>query len=156
MLIRVLTEGLGLGALLVLVCLIGIRNGAVGMVHLYGPEVQERCIRLGLTTREKIRRGSVRFKAVCIPGYILYVLVCVYAVNGTRGFAAGFWQLFGILFVMNLIDRFFVDDFWVGHSRHGGSEAVYYRGGQAQKMAVRNGGAGCRCGCAGRNHEHFD
>ncbi len=117
MLIRVLTEGLGLGALLVLVCLIGIRNGAVGMVHLYGPEVQERCIRLGLTTREKIRRGSVRFKAVCIPGYILYVLVCVYAVNGARGFAAGFWQLFGILFVMNLIDRFLVDDFWVGHTR---------------------------------------
>ena len=117
MLIRVLTEGLGLGALLVLVCLIGIRNGAVGMVHLYGPEVQERCIRLGLTTREKIRRGSVRFKAVCIPGYILYVLVCVYAVNGTRGFAAGFWQLLGILFVMNLIDRFLIDDFWVGHTR---------------------------------------
>lgn len=117
MLIRVLAEGMGLGILLVLVCLIGIRNGAVGMVHLYSPEVQERCIRLGLTTREKIRRGSVRFKVLCIPGYVLYVLVCVYAVNGARGFAPGFWQLFGILFVMNLIDRFFVDDFWVGHTR---------------------------------------
>lgn len=28
---RVLLEGLGLGALLILVCAVGIRNGAVGM-----------------------------------------------------------------------------------------------------------------------------
>lgn len=29
---RVLLEGLGLGGLLILVCAVGIRNGAVGMV----------------------------------------------------------------------------------------------------------------------------
>ena len=116
MIIQTILEGLGLGVLLVLVCAIGIRKGTVGMVHLYNPEVQDRCIKLGLTTHEKIKRNALLFKAVCVPSYIAYVLVCVYAVNGARGFLAGFWQLLVILSVMNLIDRFWVDDYWVGHT----------------------------------------
>ncbi len=114
MILQVLLEGMGLGVLLVLVCAFGIRKGAVGMVHLYHEDVQARCVELGLTTRERIRRNAVLFKVLCIPGYIAYVLVFVYAVNGARGFGAGFWQLLVLLSVMNLIDRFFVDDFWVG------------------------------------------
>lgn len=114
---KVLLEGLGLGALLALVCAVGIRNGAVGMVHLYHEDVQERCVSLGLTTRERIRQNALRFKLLCLPGYIAYVLVCVYAVNGARGFLTGFWQLLVILSVMNLIDRFLVDDYWVGHTK---------------------------------------
>ena len=114
--IKTVIEGLGLGALLFLVCAIGIRKGAVGMVHLYSAQVQERVVKLGLTTQEKIRRNALTFKAVCIPGYIAYVLVCVYAVNGARGFASGFWQLLVILSIMNLIDRFLIDDYWVGHT----------------------------------------
>ena len=117
MILQVLLEGLGLGVLLVLVCAFGIRKGAVGMVHLYHEDVQARCVELGLTTRERIRRSAIRFKLLCIPGYIAYVLVFVYAVNGARSFAAGFWQLLVILSVMNLIDRFGVDDFWVGHTK---------------------------------------
>ena len=117
MIFQVLLEGLGLGVLLVLVCWFGIRKGAVGLVHLYHEDVQERCVKLGLTTREKIRRNSLLFKACCLPGYIAYVLVCVYAVNGTSGFWTGLWQLFVILSVMNLIDRFLVDGWWVGHTK---------------------------------------
>ena len=117
MIFQTILEGLGLGALLVLVCAFGIRNGAVGMVHLYHEDVQARCVQLGLTTRERIRRNALTFKLCCMPGYIAYVLVCVYAVNGARGFADGFWQLLVILSVMNLIDRFLVDDFWVGHTK---------------------------------------
>lgn len=114
---QVLIEGLILGVLLVLICAVGIRKGAVGMVHLYEPEVQARCVELGLTTFEKIKHNSLVFKAVCLPGYIAYVLVCVYAVNGARGFLSGFWQLLVILSVMNLIDRFLVDGWWVGHTK---------------------------------------
>ena len=44
------------------------------------------------------------------------MLVCAYAVNGARGFLAGFWQLLVILSVMNLIDRFLIDGYWVGHT----------------------------------------
>lgn len=116
MILKTILEGVGLGVLLALVCAIGIRKGAVGMVHLYSPAVQDRCVELGLTTHEKIRRNAFLFKLVCIPGYIAYVLVFVYAVNGARGFLAGFWQLLVILSVMNLIDRFLVDGFWVGHT----------------------------------------
>ena len=116
LIIKTIIEGIGLGALLVLVCAIGIRKGAVGMVHLYSPKVQERCVSLGLTTHEKIRRNALLFKIICMPGYIAYVLVCVYAINGAKGFVAGFWQLLVILSVMNLIDRFLIDGYWVGHT----------------------------------------
>lgn len=116
MILQVILEGIGLGILLILVCTIGIRKGAVGMVHLYDTEVQDRCIKLGLTTHKKIERSALIFKAVCVPGYIAYVLVCVYAVNGAQGFLAGFWQLLVILSVMNLIDRFLIDGYWVGHT----------------------------------------
>lgn len=114
---KTILEGLGLGVLLILVCAFGIRNGAVGMVHLYSGEVQDRCAELGLTTHDKIKRNALLFKAICVPGYIAYVLVFAYAVNGARGFLAGFWQLLVILSVMNLIDRFLVDGFWVGHTK---------------------------------------
>ena len=77
MLLQVILEGLGLGILLVLVCAVGIRKGAVGMVHLCSPEVQDRCVKLGLTTHKKIKRNALIFKAFCVPGYIAYVLVWV-------------------------------------------------------------------------------
>ena len=117
MLLQTILEGLGLGALLVAVCAVGIRKGAVGMVHLYDPKVQQRCIALGLTTKESVKRNALRFKLICVPVYLAYVLVCVYAVNGAQGFWNSFWQCFVILFVMNLIDRFGIDGCWVGHTK---------------------------------------
>ena len=116
MLLRLLLEGLGVGAFLVRICALGIRKGAVGRVHLYHEDVQSRAIAQGLITKEQIRKNSLRFKLVCIPGYLAYVLVCVYALNGARGFWAGFWQLFVILSIMNVIDRLLIDDYWVGHT----------------------------------------
>ena len=116
MLLSLILEGLGLGALLVLICALGIRKGAVGMVHLYHEDVQARAIAQGLITKEQIRKNSLRFKLLCIPGYLAYVLVCVYALNGARGFLPGFWQLFVILSIMNVIDRLLIDDYWVGHT----------------------------------------
>ena len=113
---KLMVEGLGLGALLVLICAAGIRNGAVGMVHLYDKKVQERVIQLGMTTREAIRKRSARFRSLCLPAYMAYVLVCVYAINGARGFLPGFRQGFVILFIMNLIDRLLIDEYWVGHT----------------------------------------
>ena len=114
--VKLIIEGLGLGFLLYLVCALGIRNGAVGMVHLYDQKVQERVVALGLTTAETIRKRGGWFRSLCLPGYLIYVLVCVYAINGARGFFAGFWQGFVILFLMNLIDRLLIDEYWVGHT----------------------------------------
>ena len=63
--LKLILEGLGLGFLLYLICAIGIRNGAVGMVHLYDKKVQERVVALGLTTAEEIRKRSVLFRRLC-------------------------------------------------------------------------------------------
>ena len=117
MIVQVLVEGVILGILLMGICAFGIRNGAVGMVHLYHQDVKDRCVELGLITHEKINKNSKIFKIVCIPGYLLYILVCVYGINGARDFWSGFWQMFVILSVMNLMDRFLVDDYWVGHTK---------------------------------------
>lgn len=114
---KLILEGLGLGFLLYLICAMGVRNGAIGMVHLYDRKVQERVVELGLTTAEQIRKRSVLFRSLCLPGYLIYVLICVYMINGTRGFFEGFWQGFVILFLMNLIDRFLIDEYWVGHTK---------------------------------------
>lgn len=128
MLLQTIPEGLGLGALLVLVCAVGIHKGAVGMAHLYDSKVQERCVALGLTTKEKIKQNSLRFKLICVPGYLAYVLICVYAINGAQTFWGGFWQCFVILSVMNLIDRLGIDGYWVGHTKCEIETMVYAHG----------------------------
>lgn len=87
------------------------------MVHLYDQKVQERCIALGLTTKEKIKRTALRFKAICIPVYLAYALLCAYVINGAQTFWSAFWQFFVILSVMNLMDRLGIDGYWVGHTR---------------------------------------
>ena len=115
--IKLLLEGLGLGFLLYLICAIGIRHGAVGMVHLYSEAVQKRTVELGLTSSDEIRKRSLGFKGLCIPGYLIYVLVCVYVINGARGFFQGFCHMFVILSIMNLIDRFLIDGYWVEHTK---------------------------------------
>lgn len=116
MIAKLVLEGLLLGVLLIIFCCCGLRNGAVGMVFLYDKAVQERATTLGLTTPETIRKRQRIFRGVGIVTYIAYVLLCAYAINGARGFLAGFLQIFGILSVLNLVDRFLVDEWWVGHT----------------------------------------
>lgn len=117
MILKIIIEGLILGGLLMLYCAAGIRNGAVNMVFLYHRDVQERCVRNGLITEGKIKRNQMIFKSLGISFYLIYILVCVYAVNGARGFWPGFWQIFAILSIVNLIDRLLIDEYWVGHTR---------------------------------------
>jgi hypothetical protein len=114
---KIILEGLLLGLLLVGFCALGIRRGAVNMVFLYHADVQERCMRNGLITRERINRNRRLFKGLGIPVWFAFVLVSVYAVNGARGFLPGFWQCFAILSVVNLIDRLGIDAYWVGHTK---------------------------------------
>jgi hypothetical protein len=41
----------------------------------------------------------------------------VYGINGAKGFWEGFWQMTVILWGMGLFDRFFIDWYWVGHTK---------------------------------------
>ena len=115
---KVLLEGMGLGLILMLVCALGIRKGAVGMAHLYNDDVQKRVVELGMTTEAKIKKRGGIIKAVCVPVYLIYVIVCVYIINGARGFLSGFWQALIILMIMNLVDRLVIDEYWVGHTKY--------------------------------------
>ena len=117
MVVKIIIEGLILGLLLVLYCAFGIRKGAVNMVFLYHPDVQEKSIQSGLITREKIKRNQLIFKVLGISYYFAYVLICVYVINGAKGFRPAFWQMFGILSIVNVIDRLMIDEYWVGHTK---------------------------------------
>ncbi len=117
MVLNIIIEGLILGLLLVLYCAAGIRNGAVNMVFLYHPDVQEKSIQSGLITREKIIRNQLIFKVIGISSYFAYVLICVYVINGARGFRPAFLQMLGILSIVNAIDRLLIDEYWVGHTK---------------------------------------
>ena len=116
MILKVVIEGVILSAMLVLFCAFGIRNGAVNMVYLYHQDVQDRCVRNGSITAEKIRINQALFKGIAIPFYFIFVLVSVYAVNKTKGFWPGFLQMFAILSIVNLVDRLLIDVYWVGHT----------------------------------------
>ena len=116
MILKVVVEGMILSAMLVLFCAFGIRNGAVNMVYLYHQDVQDRCVRNGSITAEKIRINQALFKGIAIPFYFIFVLVSVYAVDKTKGFWPGFLQMFAILSIVNLVDRLLIDVYWVGHT----------------------------------------
>lgn len=117
MLLKIILEGIGLGMILVLCCTVGIHNGAVGMLHLYHRDVQERCIKMGLITKEQISKRSKLMKSVMMPVYLFYLLLAVYVVNGAGDFVSAALQCFAILSILNLVDRILVDELWVGHTK---------------------------------------
>ena len=115
--LSVVIEGIILSACLYLVCAWGIRNGAVNMVYLYGKNVQDRVIELGMTTREKIDTSAKRFKIGGLLFYFGYTIICVFVINGARGFGQSFLQFLIILWIMGFFDRIVIDFIWVGHTK---------------------------------------
>lgn len=113
----VLLEGIVMCFVLLLVCVVGIANGPVGLVTFYEPEVQERVIELGLTTRDRIKRSTIMSSIALFVPALLLVPYMVYGINGAQGFREGFTQMAIISLVFGLFDRIFIDWWWVGHTR---------------------------------------
>ena len=112
-----IAEGIVMCFVLLVVCAVGIANGPVGLVLLYEEDVQQRGVELGLTTKEKIRKNFILCSiALFVPMFILPPLM-VYCINGATGFWSGFWQMSIILWIQGVFDRFFVDWYWVGHTK---------------------------------------
>jgi len=112
-----LVESLAMCFILLIICVVGIANGPVGSVYFYEPEVQERVVELGLTTKEKIKKGYT-IAAVCLFVPVLFgVPAMVYGINGARGFLDVFVQITVILLVTGLFDRIFIDWYWVGKTK---------------------------------------
>ena len=97
--------------------MIGIANGPENLIFLYEKEVQERAVQNGTITKEKIRKNAKLFKVYGMGIAIAFTLIAVYGVNGARGFAEGFWQILVIWLVAGVFDRFFIDWYWVNHTK---------------------------------------
>ncbi len=113
----IILEGLVMCLFLLLFCVIGIANGPVGLVVLYEQDVQTRVVELGLTTKEKIKRSFTISLLALYGPILLLVPYMAYGINGAVGFWDGFWQMTAILVIQGLFDRFFVDWYWVGHTK---------------------------------------
>jgi hypothetical protein len=112
-----LLEGVVMCFVLLMVCVVGIANGPVGLVVFYEPDVQKRVVELGYTTEKAIRRRTALISLLLfVPLFILPPLM-VYGLNGATGFLDGFWQMTVILLIQGLFDRFFIDWYWVGHTK---------------------------------------
>ena len=110
-------EGILISFILLITCVIGIsQRGPVGMVYFYEKEVQERCIELGLTDRETIKRDMRIVGALINLSIFAGIPLLVYAVNGTRGFLSAFKEMCIIELIAGLFDRLFIDWYWVEHS----------------------------------------
>lgn len=113
----ILIEGLAMCFILLIICVIGIANGPVGSVYFYEPDVQEKVVELGLTTKEKIKkRYTLAGIALFVP-ILIFVPAMVYFINGARGFWDVFFQITAILLIVGLFDRLFIDWYWVGKTK---------------------------------------
>ena len=112
----VVLEGVVMCFVLLIVCVAGIANGPVGLVTFYEPEVQERVIELGLTTKERIKRNTMLAGIGLFVPALFLVPYMVYGVNGAQGFREGFTQMLIISLIYGLFDRLFIDWWWVGHT----------------------------------------
>lgn len=110
-------EGIVMCFILLIYCAVGIANGPVGLVVLYEDDVQARVVELGLTTKEKIRKSFIISCIVLFLPLVTLTPAFVYGINGATGFWDGFWQMTVIFLIMGLFDRFFIDWYWVGHTK---------------------------------------
>ncbi len=112
-----LIEGLAMCFILLIICVIGIANGPVGSVYFYELEVQEKVVELGLTTKEKIKKGYAIAGVCLFVPIVFFVPAMVYFINGAREFFDIFKQITIILMIVGLFDRLFIDWYWVGKTK---------------------------------------
>lgn len=113
----ILLEGLAMCFILLVTCVIAIANGPVGGVGLYEEDVQKRVVELGYTTERKIKQRVILLSIAMFVPLLTLVPLMVYYINGAEGFWQGFWQMSGIMWIMGIFDRLFIDWYWVGHTK---------------------------------------
>lgn len=113
----IILEGIVMCFILLMVCVIGIQNGPVGSVYFYEPDVQERVVQLGLTTKKKIKRDCLIASVALYLPVLTVVPAMVWHLNGARTFGELFWQMTAVLLIMGVFDRLFIDWYWVGHTK---------------------------------------
>lgn len=103
--------------ILLVPCVVSIANGIEQAAFLFEEDVQDRVVEMGLITREKLNRNQRIFKTATLLVMLAFAIWAVYGINGARGFWSPFWQIYAIAMAEGLFDRFFIDWYWVGHTK---------------------------------------
>lgn len=113
----IIIEGIVLCFILLIFCVIGIANGPEKFTVFYEKDVQEKAIELGYTTKKKIKKQTIiSFIVLYLPCFLLVPLMVCY-INGAKEFNEIFIQSLLIMYIMGLFDRFFIDWYWVEHTK---------------------------------------
>ena len=113
----IIFEGIVVCFILLLVCVVGLKNGPEKFAVFYEEDVKVRVVELGYTTEKELKRSfTISGIALFVP-MIIIVPLMVYYINGVSDFRSAFWQMTAIFMIGNLFDRLFIDEFWVGHTK---------------------------------------
>lgn len=113
----IIMEGIVLCFILLIFCVIGIANGPERFTVFYEKDVQDRAIELGYTTKAQIKKQTILSAVILyLPCFILVPLMVCF-INGAKEFGEIFMQSLAILYIMGLFDRFFIDWYWVEHTK---------------------------------------
>ena len=113
----ILIEGIVLCFILLIFCVIGIADGPEKFTVFYEKNVQEKAIKLGYTTKKDIRKQTIISVIVLyLPCFTLVPFMVCY-INGAKEFNDIFIQSLLIMYIMGLFDRFFIDLYWVEHTK---------------------------------------
>ena len=103
--------------ILLVPCVAAIANGIHNAAFLFEQDVQDRVVKMVLIAKEQINRNRKIFKISAMTVMIAFVIWAVYGINGARGFWQPFWQIYALAMAEGLFDRFFIDTYWVGHTK---------------------------------------
>lgn len=113
----IIMEGIVLCFILLLFCVIGIANGPEKFTVFYEKDVQDKAIELGYTTKEQIKKQTIiSIFVLYLPCFVLVPFMVCY-INGATQFCDIFFQSLLIMYIMGLFDRFFIDWYWVEHTK---------------------------------------
>ena len=113
----IIFEGIVVCFILLLVCVVGLKNGPEKFAVFYEEDVKVRVVELGYTTEKELKKSfTISGIALFVP-MIIIVPLMVYYINGVSDFRSAFWQMTAIFMIGNLFDRLFIDEFWVGHTK---------------------------------------
>ena len=113
----IMLESVFMCFIILLVCVVGIRNGAGKFVAFYEKDVQKRVVELGYTTEKAIKKSTIISALALYLPMLVAVPLMVYYINGARGYWEIFGQITAVYIMSCLFDRIFIDWYWVGKTK---------------------------------------
>lgn len=92
------------------------KKGPIGGIQFYPKQVQERVVKLGLITKEKIKKQSVVSMVLLLAIDLVLPFIMIIYVNNARTYWDMVWQYYVLFMGQELYDWFVVDVWWVAIS----------------------------------------